>query len=78
MDVEIGEFDGFPDIFVTHADFDHISDLPEIVRSNPEVKVHCTAAPYATLVRKGVPERNLDDLMLEEGVTGRKTQKSES
>lgn len=60
VDVGIREFDGFSDIFVTHRHFDHISDLPEIVRRNPDVKVHCTAAPYAALVRKGVPESNLD------------------
>ena len=59
VDVRIGEFDGFSDVFVTHGHFDHISDLPEIVRRNPDVKIHCTAAPYASLVRKGVTERNL-------------------
>ena len=57
--VETGDFDGFTDIFVTHGHFDHISDLPEIVRRNPAVNVYCTGTPYRTLAKRGVPEQNL-------------------
>lgn len=59
---EIGEFDGFPEIFVTHGHFDHIASLPEIVRRNPEVRIYCTSVPLATLVRKGVDRNNLREL----------------
>ena len=59
---EIGEFDGFPEIFVTHGHFDHIASLPEIVRRNPEVRIYCTSVPLATLVRKGVDRNILREL----------------
>ena len=58
--VPIEEFDGFTDIVVTHGHFDHIASIPEIVRRNPDVTVHCTRAPFYTLKRKGVPAANLD------------------
>lgn len=57
--VKIEDFDGFTDIFVTHGHFDHISNLPEVVRRNPDVKIYCTQAPRATLLKKGVDSRNL-------------------
>ena len=59
VDVKIEEFDGVSDVFVTHGHFDHISDLPEIVQRNPDVRIHCTKTPYAALIKKGVMERNL-------------------
>ena len=62
VDVRIEEFDGFSDIFVTHGHIDHITDLPEVVRRNPDVVIHCTATPYRTLQKKGVPARNLSIL----------------
>ncbi len=58
--VALQDFDGFSDIFVTHGHVDHISDLPRILRRNPDTKVHCTETPYRTLRRKGVDERNLE------------------
>ena len=57
--VDISEFDGFTDIFVTHGHFDHISDLPKIIRRNPAVKIYCTGTPYRTLAKRGVPEQSL-------------------
>lgn len=59
VDVRIGEFDGFSDVFVTHGHFDHISDLPEIVRRNPDIRIHCTETPYASLIQKGVQAGNI-------------------
>lgn len=57
--VGIEEYDGIRDIFVTHGHFDHISDLPEIAGRNPDVCIYCTRAPYRTLLKKGVPVKNL-------------------
>jgi len=56
----IDKYDGFSDIFVTHGHFDHISNLPEIVKRNSEVIIHCTKTPFKTLTLKGIPERNLN------------------
>ena len=38
--VDLAEFDGFSDIFVTHCHFDHVMNLPELVRRNPDVVIH--------------------------------------
>ena len=57
--VNIEDFDGFTDVFVTHGHFDHIASLPEIVKRNPQILIHCTKAPYRTLLRKGVDRKNL-------------------
>ena len=59
VSVKIEDFDGFTDVFVTHGHFDHIASLPEIVKRNPQMLIHCTKAPYKTLARKGVDRRNL-------------------
>ena len=66
--VKIEDFDGFTDIFVTHGHLDHISDLPEIVRRNPDVKIYCTQAPRDTLLRKGVSSRNIKLLKYNDSV----------
>lgn len=57
--VNIDDFDGFTDVFVTHGHFDHISSLPEIVKRNPQMLIHCTKTPYRTLTRKGIDRKNL-------------------
>jgi L-ascorbate metabolism protein UlaG (beta-lactamase superfamily) len=57
--VKTEEFDGFGEIFVTHGHFDQISCIPEVVKRNPDARVHCTDTPYRTLLKLGVPERNL-------------------
>lgn len=59
LPVKIEDFDGFTDIFITHGHFDHISNLPEIVRRNPNVKIYCTQAPRAALLKKGISSRNI-------------------
>ena len=57
--VSLEEFDGFSHVFVTHCHLDHVVDLPAIARRNPGLVIHCTQTPYKTLIRKGVPEKNL-------------------
>lgn len=59
VDVDIAEYDGFTDILVTHGHVDHISDIPEIVKRNPDVHVYCTRTPWNTLAKKGVPWGNM-------------------
>ena len=56
----IEDFDGFSQIFITHCHFDHVMNLPEIVKRNPGVLIHCTRAAYDQLHRKGrIPAKNL-------------------
>ena len=54
------DYEGFTDIFVTHGHFDHITNLPEIAARSPGVRIHGTAAPCASLRRRGVPAEDLD------------------
>ena len=61
-EIPIESFDGFKDILVTHGHFDHIVNIPEIVRRNPFVIIHCTETPYKTLRQKGVSENNLSKI----------------
>lgn len=56
------DFDGYSDIFITHGHIDHIASLPLIVKRNPGVRIYCTATPYSTLLKKGVPQKNLQRL----------------
>ena len=67
--VRIEDFDGFTDVFVTHGHFDHIASLPEIVKRNPQILIHCTKAPYRTLLRKGVDRKNLHLLLYGDKLT---------
>ena len=57
--VRLEDYDGFPDIFVTHGHFDHIACIPGIAGRNSHVRVHCTRTPYGTLRKKGVPAEDL-------------------
>lgn len=59
VDVKPEDFDGFTDVLITHGHFDHIASLPQIYRRNPEMRIYCTASPYITLLKKGIPEKNL-------------------
>ena len=57
--VRLEEFDGFSHIFITHCHIDHVTDLPRIVKRNPEVIIHGTQVTYDTMLKKGIPGKNL-------------------
>ncbi|MBQ7599221.1 MAG: MBL fold metallo-hydrolase [Clostridia bacterium] len=59
VDTKLEDFDGFGHIFVTHGHFDHIVSIPAVVERNPGASVYCTKTPFETLLKKGVPEKNL-------------------
>ena len=68
--VELSEYDGFSDIFVTHCHFDHVTNLPELVKRNPGVTVRCTRAVWEQLSKKGkIPEQNLSLLRFGDELT---------
>lgn len=54
--VRLEDFDGFPDIFVTHGHLDHILSIPEIAARNPSAKIYCTQTPFRTLRAKGLAD----------------------
>jgi len=62
VDVKIEEFDGFSDIFITHCHLDHLVNIPEIVKRNPGAMIHGSHTTVETLMKKGVPEKNLTQL----------------
>ena len=59
VDGTIEEYDGYPDIFITHCHLDHIVNIPEIVTRNPGTMIYGSNATVEALRRKGVPEKNL-------------------
>ena len=60
--VKLAEFDGFTDVFITHGHLDHIAHLPKILERNPEMRIYCTDAPRNSLLKKGIPEKNLQKI----------------
>ena len=46
------------DVFVTHGHFDHILQIPSLYASADTV-IHATVTPCATLLRQGLPKRQL-------------------
>ena len=67
--VDLADYDGFDSIFITHGHFDHIASLPAIVKRSPGVMIYCSAAPYRTLLKKGVPEGNLSLIAFDQTLT---------
>ena len=53
----IDEFSHIENILVTHGHFDHIADIPAILKQGTgTAMVYCTAKPRETLIAKGVDE----------------------
>ena len=46
------------EILISHGHFDHLMNVPELSAAR-ELRVHCTDAPRKTLLRCGVPERQI-------------------
>ena len=50
-------------ILITHGHFDHIIDIPKIVKqSSGNIKIFCTAKPRETLIKKGVEEKHIQQI----------------
>lgn len=61
--VKIEDYDGINDIFITHGHLDHIVSLPMIFQRNSGIRIYCTKVPYRTLMKKGIPESNLVEII---------------
>lgn len=48
-------------VFLTHGHFDHIADVPDIVRAS-EARVYCSTVAAKTLEKKGVPPARITTL----------------
>ncbi len=52
-------FSGFDGVLVTHGHFDHILDIPQLVKIDKNVSVYCTKTPAETLEHFGVDKNRL-------------------
>lgn len=52
------DFAGFSDIFITHGHFDHLLDIPRIVKMGG-ARVYCPETSACTLIREGVESGSL-------------------
>lgn len=52
-------FAGFDAVVVTHGHFDHILDIPELLKVDTDVNVYCTKTPAETLEKCGVDANRL-------------------
>lgn len=52
-------FAGFDAVLVTHGHFDHIYDIPELMRVDKEVPVYCTKTPSETLKKRGADGKRI-------------------
>lgn len=52
------EFCGIKDVFVTHGHFDHVARIPVIYRET-SLNLRCTATPYKTMLREGIPPERM-------------------
>ena len=50
---EISDFTGFDCMLLSHGHFDHILDVPAILRADKNVTVYCTKTPRDTLISRG-------------------------
>ncbi|MBR3553459.1 MAG: MBL fold metallo-hydrolase [Clostridia bacterium] len=46
-------------ILITHGHFDHLMDVPRVMRADPEVVAYCTKTPRESLIRAGIAARRI-------------------
>lgn len=59
VNTKVTDFDNCKNILLTHGHFDHAMNIPEIVHRNPCTRVFCSKTPAASLLREGVPSKNI-------------------
>lgn len=53
-------FAGFDAVLVTHGHFDHIYDIPALMRVDEKVPVYCTKTPSETLKKRGADGKRIN------------------
>ena len=57
--IRLSDFTGFDHILLTHGHFDHLMNVPDLLKADPAVGVSCTKTPMETLLRLGAEQRRL-------------------
>lgn len=58
--VTVKDFTGFDHMLLSHGHFDHIVDVPAILREDKNVDVYCTKTPLRTLISRGADGTRLN------------------
>lgn len=66
---KLADYDGYKDILITHGHMDHIASLPRIYERNRDIRIHCTDAPYRSLLKLGIPSENLVRISYGDGLS---------
>ena len=59
LPVTVADYTGYDAILITHGHFDHLMDVPKIMKADPDVPIYCTKTPRASLMRDGIPPQRI-------------------
>ena len=57
--LQIGDFTGYDYMLLSHGHFDHMMDVPAVLKADSNVKVYCTETPARMLIASGVRESRI-------------------
>ena len=57
--IRIEDFTGYDHLLLTHWHFDHLADVPAVLRADKNVPVYCTDTPKKTLLSLGADESRI-------------------
>ena len=59
LPVTVEDFTGYDAILITHGHFDHLMDVPKVMKADPDVPVYCTKTPRASLMHDDIPPQRI-------------------
>ena len=59
LPVTVADYCGYDAILITHGHFDHLMDVPKIMKADQDVPVYCTKTPRASLMRDDIPPQRI-------------------